>query len=466
MSARVIPIVSATAPLQRSGLAGVGDFLRRHQRTILWLQWLIVAGYVVLVALPAFLPLPPERAGVLDNLTRFAQFAFWGIWWPFVILSMMAVGRAWCGFLCPEGALTEWASRHGAGLRMPKWLKWPGWPLFAFLATTIFGQMVSVYEYAKPALLILGGSTVAAVAVGALYGRGKRLWCRHLCPVSGVFAILARVAPVHFKVDRDAWSASTARATPINCAPLLHLKSMHSAAECHMCARCSGHREAITLALRAPGREVISAGTEETTPWQSRLLVWGMLGVATGAFQWSASPWLVAVKQRLATWLVDHDIVFPLANPGHWWFLTHYPEANDVFSWLDGAMVIGYIVLTAIVLGSWVSAWLVAGEKALGVQRARHALAMTLAPFAGLMIFVGLFGVTAIQLTAEGFGLWWLPAMRTLILVAAIAWSGALSVAWTMRQSAPLARRLAVIAATLTALVLPACAWVVQFYVW
>jgi hypothetical protein len=129
-------------------------------------------------------------------------------------------------------------------------------------------------------------------------------------------------------------------------------------------------------------------------------------------------------------------------------------------------MVVGYIVLTAIVLGSWVSTWLVAAEKALGVQRARHALAMTLAPFAGLMIFVGLFGVTAIQLTAEGFGLWWLPAMRSLILGAAIAWSGTLCVAWTMRQGAPLARRLAAIAATLTALVLPACAWIVQFYVW
>ena len=179
--------------------------MRRHRRAILAVQWVVVLSYLVLVTVPAFLPLPPSGAGILSNLTLFAQFAFWGIWWPFVMLSMMLIGRVWCGVLCPEGALSEWASRRGLGLAIPRWMRWSGWPFVAFVSTTVYGQLVSVYEYPKAVLLVLGGSTVAAVGIGFVYGRGKRVWCRHLCPANGVFALLARIAPVHFALDEQAW---------------------------------------------------------------------------------------------------------------------------------------------------------------------------------------------------------------------------------------------------------------------
>ena len=151
------------------------------------------------------MPPPPPGAHLYDNLRLFAQFAFWGIWWPFVMLSMMTMGRVWCGTLCPEGTLTEFASRHGLGRAIPRWLRWGGWPFVAFVCTTVYGQLVSVYEYPEAAALVLGGSSVAAVAVGFVYGKGKRVWCRHLCPANGVFALLARLAPVHFAADEQAW---------------------------------------------------------------------------------------------------------------------------------------------------------------------------------------------------------------------------------------------------------------------
>ncbi|HXZ53028.1 MAG TPA: 4Fe-4S binding protein, partial [Burkholderiales bacterium] len=109
-------------------LAGVGDALRRHRPAILALQWVVVAVYLMLLLVPPFMPLPPADAHIYDNLRLFAQFAFWGLWWPFVMLSMMALGRVWCGTLCPEGTLTEFASRHGLGRAIPRWLRWGGWP--------------------------------------------------------------------------------------------------------------------------------------------------------------------------------------------------------------------------------------------------------------------------------------------------------------------------------------------------
>ena len=84
-------------------------------------------------------------------------------------------------------------------------LMWKGWPVVAFICTTVYGQMTSVYQYPLPVLIILGGSTVLAAGVGLLYGRDKRVWCRFLCPVSGVFTLLAKLAPLHFRTEPQAW---------------------------------------------------------------------------------------------------------------------------------------------------------------------------------------------------------------------------------------------------------------------
>ncbi|MEO8752863.1 MAG: 4Fe-4S binding protein, partial [Casimicrobiaceae bacterium] len=154
-------------------LARYGQWLQRNGRLLRIVQWLVVAVYAVLVVVPAFLPLPDDEARALTSLTVFVQWAFWGAWWPFVILSMFVVGRTWCGVFCPEGTLTEAVSRVGLGRAVPRWLKWAGWPFVAFALTTVFGQLVSVYQYPQAVLLVLGGSTLAAMAVGFVYGREK-----------------------------------------------------------------------------------------------------------------------------------------------------------------------------------------------------------------------------------------------------------------------------------------------------
>ena len=96
-----------TAFTFRARLARAGDFLRDHQLAIQRMQWAIVIVYVALLVLPALLPLPDRTASVFNNLSIVAQFAFWGIWWPFVLLSMPLFGRAWCGFLGCTAALPE-----------------------------------------------------------------------------------------------------------------------------------------------------------------------------------------------------------------------------------------------------------------------------------------------------------------------------------------------------------------------
>ncbi|GGY16712.1 4Fe-4S binding protein [Paludibacterium paludis] len=414
-------------------LARCGDWLRDHGPLLRKLQWVVVFMYLGLLVVPAVMPLPPDSARILDNITVFAQFVFWGIWWPFVLLSMVLFGRLWCGVLCPEGAMTEWAARRGLGLPIPRWMRWGGWPFVAFACTTVFGQMVSVYQYPKAALLVLGGSTVAAVIIGFLYTRGKRAWCRHLCPVNGVFALLSKLAPFHYRVDEAAWKASLSDASgrkvipvvAVDCAPLMPLRHMKGAGGCHMCGRCSGHRGAISLAARAPNREVVEVAGRETDPWQSALILFGLLGIALGAFHWTVSDIFIAMKQASAEWLVERDILWPLDDGAPWWLLTHYPEHNDSFTWLDGGVLIAFIGGFGLVSGTLLSLLVALAARFAGPWEARrfHHLAQSLIPMAGCSVFLGLSSLTVTLIKAEGLPIGWTTDLRAGLLGGAVVWS-------------------------------------------
>ena len=460
------------APLGHGRLAVVGNWLRDHAGMLRLLQWLVVLVYAALLIIPACLPLPDDSARIVNNLTIFAQFVFWGIWWPFVLLSMVLFGRLWCGVLCPEGALSEWAAKKGLGRPIPRWMRWDGWPFVAFALTTLYGQLVSVYQYPKAALLVLGGSTVAAIAVGLVYTRGKRAWCRHLCPVNGVFALLSKLAPMHYKVDEERWQESARqsgviRIQAVDCAPLQPLRHMQGGSGCHMCGRCSGHRDAIALSLRSPAEEVVKVAAKEASAWQTLLIVYGLLGIAMGGFHWTASPWFVDMKQAVAEWLVDHDIMWPLDTNAPWWLLTHYPNHNDVFSWLDGMAIIAYMLGTALVLGSGLLLALSCAVRLAGAWRSQrlHHLAQSLIPLAGIGVFLGLSALTVTLLKAEGIATGWANDLRLGLLLLANVWSLWLATG-IVRQWQIGWRTLPALACLLAGMALVDAAWGFMFWWW
>ncbi len=410
-------VIRFHAARPRGRLEKIGLFLRQNRRLIMAVQWLIVVLYAAMVIVPAFIELPPEDAHIWDNLRLFAQFCFWGLWWPGVMIATVTLGRVWCGLFCPEGSVSEWVSQYGRGKALPRWLKWTGWPFVAFVCTTVYGQLVSVYEYPQAALLVLGGSTVAALAIGLLYGREKRIWCRYLCPASGVFAVLAKIAPIHYKVDRAAWDRYSGNFEPVNCAPLLDVRRMTSASECHACGRCAGQRDAVSLSWRSPFSEVLDFTNPARTP-EVLTLIYGVLGVATAAFQWSVSPWLLHIKLAAADWLVEHDHFALLDNDVPWWLLTHYPEASDLFTWLDGALILAYLLGGGFVLGTLLLVGPAIASRLLktaSLSWQRFALALT--PMAAASVILGLSMLTVSHLKAEHFWLGWLPYFRIGFLV-------------------------------------------------
>lgn len=470
-----------------SPLARLGHWMQRNARLIQGIQWAVVVFYWTLVAVPAFLPLPDHTQHIWSNLTLFAQFLFWGIWWPFVLVSMLLMGRVWCGVFCPEGTLTQAASRYGKGRAIPRWLRWGGWPFVAFIGTTVYGQMISVYQYPLATLLILGGSTVGAIGVGYWYGKDKRVWCRYMCPVNGVFGLLAKLAPVHFKTDQAIWRANRpvnnavqlhpvdgsapahgVRIHAVNCPTLLPLRELDSASACHMCGRCSGSRDAITLSARAPGSEIVNSDPEKATLSEFLLVTYGLGGIAVGAFHWSASPWFVMLKQQLAEWLVMHDAMWTLETSTPWWLFTNYPEQNDVFNLLDGSLLLAYILATGAVVGTALSLLMAMSNFLLGrwsMQRLYH-LSYALIPIVGCGVFLGLSSLTITLLRAEQIPVFWANPLRAGLLIGAAAWSFSLLVKLVQRHSISWTRRIVALVPGTAAIATAAGAWWLLFWGW
>lgn len=447
----------------------LGFAMQRHTRVIQMIQWSVVFVYMILLIVPVFMDFPPRQAHIFNNIALLAQFIFWGIWWPFVILSAVILGRTWCGVFCPEGSLSEWSSKKfGQNKTIPRWLKWRGWPAIAFVLTTLYGQLISVYDYAQAALLILGGSTVAAMLVGAFFGRGTRVWCRYLCPVSGVFNLLSRLAPVSFKTDQAKWAAYQGE-HPKNprCPPMINIHQLHGVSSCHMCGRCAGFRDAVTLEPRLPNEEVVKYGAEKTSLWEMRLLLYGIIGVAIGAFTWN-NAWFAAKTNALSGWFIEHNILWPLNENAPWWIFTNYPTLRDQFSWLYGSCVTIFILGSGLTFGLFLSASLSLIQRMAGKTAAfKKHLAQAYLPVGAAGLFLGL-TATSINLLQkhQHITFWWLSNLRACILGGAALWC--LYLAFRILQTHHLKKSTIVVAFFLFALTLIPIlgAWRLWFWGW
>jgi hypothetical protein len=411
-------------------VARFGDLLLRYQAAIRRLQWVMVVIYACLLTVPLLLPRPTHTDYVWNNVARFAQFVFWGVWWPFIILATALVGRFWCGILCPEGALSEFASQRGAGRAIPGWMKWSGWPVVSFVSTTVYGQLTSIYQYPKPAALLLGGSTFAAIIIGARYGKAKRVWCRFLCPVNGVFGTVSKIAPLHFRVDPDGWRAGAqqqGRSNAVNCAPLIPIKTMQGASACHMCGRCSGYRGAIRLSWRNPARDIVHGSGRLASTWETVLIVPVLLGLVPAALHWSDSGLFRMIRLWLVERCLDLHLAWPLSLRLPWWILTDYPLENDVMTSVDA---VALLVLLSVSVAAATIIFGIPLATCTMILRMRgrflHHLAQALIPLGSACLFSGLLSLTVSQLRSDGVIIPYSDLFRGGIVLAAAGWSAAL----------------------------------------
>lgn len=373
------------------GLAG--DILQRRQDVVRRIQWLLVGIYYFLLIVPAIVPQAATRAEDFSSLARWAEILFWGVWWPGVILGTMLFGQFWCGIFCPDGALTEKISLHGRGGKIPAWVRWPAWPLLAFSVVQIYEHLFDAYGSPRAILLSLGGASLLALFCGYFFGRGKRIWCRYLCPASSLFSLLSRCAIFHFKVDRKAWDAAP-KPLPraVDCPLLLDVRRLRSNEKCSMCGRCSNHRNAVRLSSRSPGSEIVSMEEGDIRPADAFGVCAVLIGLCYGAIHGCDG-------------LVAHSL-------------------QAAWGKGDGTALLS-LLLTALALGMVVAIllWLASGFHRVA---ACH-LAYSLIPLAGCGLFLGALE-HGFQILAEaGFTIdTWVFWLRMVVVLFGLTWAWSL----------------------------------------
>ena len=458
--------------------ARIENALLAHPRLRLGLHLVMVFVYLALILVPPSLGRPAEDATPWTSVVRFSQFVFWYLWWPFVVLSMILFGRAWCGFLCPEGALAAWVSRFGGDRPIPGWMRWGGIPLVAFVGITIYGQLTGVYEYAAPQLLILGGSTALAMTASLIYTRKGWVWCRYLCPVSLLFGVFSRLGALHFRVDharlaswRPSSPADTGKKDP--CPVFIHLPKMATNRYCLMCFRCAGWRDSIHLRLRRPGQELLHINTAEPLFWEV-IFLFGAIGLPLGVFHWTVDPLFQHLKQALGNLALAWGLGGVMGSTAPWWVLSNHPDVGEVFNLLDGASIATFLLgATFLAVGlfsglTWLSARIVqpALDGPTDGEMLFTRIGYLYTPVSLISLFLGLSQLTFAYLRTVGFPGTATDVIRGVLLGAGALWSVSLARRILRLQTADRRRARLALVPHVVGVVVIVAAWIPVFYLW
>ncbi len=384
-------------PGRQPGLAAqIEAFFVRHRNRLIWVHATMFLFFLAVIVLPLFISEAPEDATPLSHFTVFANYAMWGLWFPLVLLSVIFTGRSWCGLLCPMGAASEWLNKTGLQRPIPAWMQWEGTPIVSFLIITILGQTVGVRDHPEAVAEVFGGTMLLAIIIGYIYGRNKRAWCRHMCPIGLLLGIFSRIGAVQFAARRprpggDRYTEKTV------CPNLIDIPRKEESRHCIECFRCV-HPESkggLQLRLRHPGEEIENIREHNPNPFEVWFLFLG-IGVALGGFLWLVLPQYGQLRQMVGEWFINNGHYW-IGESGPWWLMSVHPERREVFNWLDFSTIIGFmlgimLLLSALLaLTTGLSAWLsgqLNGDKSL-VQRFTE-LGYQYAPVAMVSLVIGL----------------------------------------------------------------------------
>ncbi|NLG27499.1 MAG: 4Fe-4S binding protein [Chloroflexi bacterium] len=296
---------------------------------VLFLGGLLWMGANSRPVLPADLLLRLDPLAALASMLASRQWLARFVPGLLVLAATLLLGRAWCGWLCPLGTLIDWTSpRRSRGDWPERWRAAKYALLFTLLFAALWGNLTllildpltlfvrAVSTLLAPALNWLisraelalypirflqgpldvvdgalrgtllafsqphyGGWLLALVLGGilALNLTARRAWCRYLCPLGGLFSLVARAALLRRRVS-DECVACSACARNCRMGTIDARKNYASdSGECVLCMDCVADCPADAIAFR---RAVSVDRGHAYDP--SRRQLFGALGASLG----------------------------------------------------------------------------------------------------------------------------------------------------------------------------------------
>ena len=406
----------------------VERFFVRHRKKLAYVHVAMFVAFLLLLAIPLFLQDPPEHAKIWQHFTVFARFAVWTVWFPLVFLSVIFTGRSWCGVLCPMGAASEWANKVGFKRAIPRWVQWEGTPVVSFLIVTIWGQLVGVRDHPEAMALVFGTALLAAVLLGLFYGRNKRAWCRHMCPIGLLLGVFSRLGAVQFMPKKplaggDRFTEKTA------CPTMISLRHKAESRHCIECFKCVSPQTkgGLYLKLRKPGEEIIEI--HEHNPNLAEVLFMFLgTGVSLGGFLWLILPSYQGLRQKFGEWALDHGLWLLSAGPS--WLVSVHPARREVFLWLDFFTITGYMLFWSLAMTTLLSAvtalasWVILKNGGNRSFRASFTeLGYQYIPVAMLSLLLGLGGDLFHLLGGVGVSKAGVAGIKATLFVGSLVWS-------------------------------------------
>ena len=194
-----------------------------------------------------------------ENL--FTTGLFWGLFWPFFMVTTLAtLGRIFCG-ICPHGFIGKFITKFGLKKKLPKSMENP----FIGVFLLFIGWWCTYYLYPElfrtPYATAMLFAVMTLVAIIFYYIYDEMVYCKYICPIGTMTKVFSKVSFTKLETYKEhCQSCKTfdcASACSYNLKPFTFEKK-NSMEDCTLCMDCSTACESVAFKFKKPSSRLFN----------------------------------------------------------------------------------------------------------------------------------------------------------------------------------------------------------------